>query len=238
MRDHGKKRILVVDGDLDVCHSIMAHMKDECKDVCCMASVSEAMDSIMKVDYCLVIMSNQLPGISGMEMLRIIRLTQSIPIMVLTTPLSSDEKVTLFRAGADAVIEFPFDIDLCIAQAEALIQLYTSTDNEYKHSRDKEISFGTSLIIVPHFRQVFVEGRPVSLTRKEFDLLLFFTRHPQQVFSREQLYAHVWFDSFAAGGDETVKSHIQMLRKKLEIQGKTLIHNVWGVGYQFLPPNE
>ncbi len=233
-----KNRILVIDNDLDTCRDITAHMQGEHTDVCCIASVSEALDSIMKVDYCLIILSNQLPGISGMEMLRIIRLTQRIPINVLTAPLFPNDKVALFRAGADAVIEKPFDIDMCIAQAEALIQLYSNSDVDRNNIRDGQISFGTELVIVPHFRQTFVDGKAISLTRKEFALLLHFARHPKRVFSREQLYASIWGSSFAAGGDETVRVHIQTLRKKLEAEGKHFIHNVWGVGYKFAPPND
>lgn len=193
---------------------------------------------MVKVDYCLAILSNQLPGISGIEMLRIMRLTQHFPIMVLTAPLSSDEKISLFQAGADAVMESPFNIDICAAQAEALIHLYTTAGIEHKHDQEGQLSFGTSLTIAPRFRQVFVEGKPVPLTRKEFDLLLYFARHQRQVFSREQLYTNVWNDSYASGGDETVKSHIRTLRRKIETKGNTPIHNVWGVGYKFVPPDE
>lgn len=233
-----KRQILVVDNELDIGHSITACMQDESTDVRCITSASEALNSITKVDYCLAIVSNQLPGISGVEMLRIIRLTQRIPIMVLTEPLSPDENVVLFQAGADAIMESPFNIDICTAQAEALIQLYTSADIGGRHNREEQISFGTALIIIPQFRQVFVDGEPVSLTRKEFDLLLCFVRHQRQVLSREQLYLYVWGECFATGGDETVKSHIRTLRKKIETHGRILIHNVWGVGYQFMPPDE
>ena len=97
-----KKQILVVDGQLDTYRSIAAHMQKEEITVCHVASASEALDRITKVDCCLVILSNQLSGISSVEMLRIIRLTQRIPIMVLTMPLRPDEKVALFQAGAEA----------------------------------------------------------------------------------------------------------------------------------------
>lgn len=231
------RQILVIDDDSDICHAIENHMQSIGTDFCCMASASEALDSIMKADYHLIILSNQLPGISGIEMVRIMRLTQHIPIIVLTAPLSPNDKVVLFRAGADAVIEKPFDIDICAAQAEALIQLYANSDVDHSDVPGGQISFGAELVIFSHFWQVFVNGKQVSLTRKEFDLLLHFVRHPQRVFSREQLYASVWGGRFASGGEETVRVHIQTLRKKLEVDGRQFIHNVWGVGYKFVPPN-
>lgn len=231
-------RILVVDDNLDVYCSIKAHMHNKSIKICCMTSASEALESIMNTGYCLIILSNQLPSVSGVDMVQIMRRTQRIPIIVLTASLSPNDKVALFRAGADAVIEKPFDIDMCIAQAEALIQLYSNSDVDRNNIRDGQISYGTELVIDPHFRQVFVEGKAISLTRKELALLLHFARHPRRVFSREQLYASIWGSSFATGGDETVRVHIQTLRKKLEAEGKHFIHNVWGVGYKFTPPND
>lgn len=231
-------RILVVDDDLDTCCSIKGHMQNEGVEVCCMTSASEALESVMNTEYCLILLSNQLPGISGMETVRIMRLTLHIPIIILADQLSSNDKAALLRAGADAIIDKPLNVELCAAQADALIQLYRNSDVDHGNAQREQIAFGSKLMIIPHFRQVFVNGKPVSLTRKEFDLLHFFARHPHQVYSREQLYARVWGDSYALVGDETVKVHIQTLRKKIETDGTTFIHNVWGVGYKFAPPNE
>jgi len=109
-------------------------MQNETTDVCCMAAASEALDSIMKTDYCFIILSNQLPGISGMEMIRIVRLTQHIPIMVVTTPLLPNDKIALSQAGADAIIDKPLNIELCVVQAEALIRLYPNSDKKHDHT--------------------------------------------------------------------------------------------------------
>lgn len=230
-----KRRILVVDNDLDVCGSLKAYMQADSTDVCCAATASEAVECLMKQNYCLVILSAHLSEISVMEMLRIIRLAKSVPILALTTILSQDEKVALFQAGADAIIEEPFSVDLCVAQAEALIQLYSGAGTG--RCQKDQIPFGTELTIIPRYRQVLVDGKPLTLTRKEFDLLHCFATHPYQVFSREQLYAHIWDDGFATAGDETVRVHVQRLRRKLAARGKNLIHNVRGVGYKFVPPN-
>ena len=154
------------------------------------------------------------------------------PILLLSDPISSDYKVALIQAGADVIIEKPLNEDLCAAQAKALIQLYSKADNDQKN----QISFGVELVIMPCFRQVFIDGNLLPLTRKEFDLLNYLVRYPRQVFSREQLYVRIWHDSFASSGDETVRVHIQNLRKKLASRGKNFIHNVWGVGYKFVPP--
>lgn len=92
------------------------------------------------------------------------------------------------------------------------------------------------MVIAPRYRQVLIDGTPVDLTRREFDLLFFFAKHPGQVFSRGQLYEQVWDDFYELGGDESVKSHIKTLRKKLSVLGTHIIDNVRGVGYRFIPP--
>lgn len=229
-------RMLVVDDDLSVCRSIAVDMQGKNTEICCAASAAEALERIIKTDYCLAIMSNQLRGISGIEMIRAIRRIQHIPIIVLAASISPNDKAALLRAGADAVMDKPVNMDLCTAQAETLIQLYTKSDIDHDDTKEGQLSFGKDLTIIPRFRQVLVDGDPLSLTRKEFDLLHYFACHSKRVFSREQLYTSVWGGSFTAGGDETVRVHIQNLRKKLETKGKHFIHNVWGVGYKFMPP--
>ena len=125
-------------------------------------------------------------------------------------------------------------MQICIAQANALIQLYLNFNRNHKDHHP--IIFGTELVISPKYRQVVVDGTTLVLTRKEFNLFLCLAKHPEQVFSREQLYTDVWNDGLGIGGDETVRVHIQKLRKKLTALGKNYIHNIWGVGYKFVPP--
>lgn len=133
-----------------------------------------------------------------------------------------------------AFLEKPVDVDLCIAQANALIKLYLESDEEL--GKSVPIAFGTSLVIAPRYHQVLMQGTCVELTRIEFDLLYFMAKHPGQVFSRRELYDYVWDDYFELGGDETVKSHIKALRKKFAGLGQDIIETVWAVGYRFIPP--
>lgn len=227
-----KRQILVVDNDLAVCQAISNSMKDHVTNVCYMTSAVEALACYMQKDYCLVILDVQLAKMNGMELLRTIRNTRYVPILVLSESLSAEEKVALYHAGADAYIEKPLNTDVCIAQANALIQLYVESDT--KQRSHGVIIFGTELVISPRYRQVMIDGKSLELTKKEFDLLHCFARSPGQVFSREQLYAHVWNDDSVMSVDETVKAHIKTLRKKLASVGKHYIHNKRGVGYKFI----
>ncbi len=133
--------------------------------------------------------------------------------------------------GAGTYLEQPLNMDICAAQARALMQLYLDADMDHDHHRP--IVHGSELIISPHYRQVIVDGKPVELTRKGFDLLHYLTSYPEQVFSSDQPYRQVWNEEPPVSGNDTVKVHIGNLRKKISDIGRECIHMVWGVWYKF-----
>lgn len=229
-----KKQFLIVTGDLNLSQLIQDKFKeDQTAELYCAESPSQALTCIAGMVYCILMIDLQLPGIEAVEMIRILRVARKLPILALTEMLEPSEKVILFHAGVDAFIEKPVNVDVCIAQANILAErCFGDGQGSTKYA---PISFGSSLVIIPLSRDVLVDGVLLNLTRKEFDLLYCFARHPHWVFSWEQLYARVWDDSFVTGGVATVKTHIRMLRRKL---GKGFIRNVWGVGYKFVPPDE
>ena len=147
---------------------------------------------------------------------------------------STQEKLNLFHTGVDVFLEKPVNVDICAAQANKLIKLYLESDENL--AKSISLAFGSSLVITPQYRQVLVQGTPIELTRIEFDLLYFMAKYPGQVFSRQELYDYVWDDYYELGGDETVKSHIKALGKKLAGLGQGIIETVWAVGYRFIPP--
>ena len=140
----------------------------------------------------------------------------------------------LLQAGANAYLEKPVNMNVCVAQAEALMKLYCESNHDYQ--KCCPLTFGTELIISPLYRQIFIDGEPIELTRTEFDLLFCLAQHPGQVWSRSQLYSYVWEDDLGVSGDNTVRAHIGNLRKKLADAGKNYIQNIRGVGYRFIPP--
>lgn len=110
---------------------------------------------------------------------------------------------------------------------ELYAQLHTS------ESRCYTLAFGMDLIIDPTRRQATLKGELLNLTRKEFELLFCLASHVGQVLTREQLYSHVWSNENHFDVDESVRSHIKGLRKKLAPSGKNFVQTVWGVGYRF-----
>jgi len=210
-------------------------MENDNTDVCCTGSLAEALDSFIKQEYCLVIMDFPLPDLDCFELLHIMRETKHTPILVIAPPMQSESKVALFQAGANACIEKPLDITVCAAQSATLIQLYLDSGNELKKSYP--LTFGTELIISPLYRQVIIDGIQIELTRTEFDLLFCLAQHCGQVWSRGQLYHYVWSDPLGMDGENTVRTHIGNLRKKLADAGKDYVQTIRGIGYKFVPPN-
>lgn len=229
-----KRQFLIATIDLELGQSIQNNLEGQTEEVHCVSSVSEALDHAVKGIYCLLILDLRISDIDKTEVVRIFQVARSTPILVLTEPLGTDEKIALFRAGADSLIEEPFNAAVCAAQANALVRLALKYDEKSK--RFAPIAFGSSLVILPQCRKVLAAGEPLELTRKEFDLLYFLAKRPGQVFSRGQLYENVWDESYDHTGDGTVKAHIKTLRKKLSVLGHDVIVNVRGVGYRFAPP--
>ena len=229
-----KKRILMISSDPSVCELIQHSLEGYSIDIFYTTGVFKPHSRIPKNGYCLTIMDIQPSAIREIEMLCSIRDMSYTPILVLTEDCSTEKQVAFLQMGADVCVGKPVNIDLCIAQVEALIRLYHNA----KISDKSSLVFGDGFVISPCYRKVYINGKELSLTRKEFNILLFFAQHPKQVFSIEQLYEHIWNMNFAVSGDETVRAHIKTLRKKLTQAGKNYIYNVWGIGYKFVPPDD
>lgn len=154
---HIKRQILVVDNDLTICQTIQKGLQDNVTEICCMTSSAEALASYLKENHCLVILDAQLSDMDSIEMLRVMRRSKHTPILLLTKPLNSEGIVELLHAGAHTYIEKPLNIEVCTAQANALIQRYIDADID--HNQHKPIIHGSELIISPRYRQVIVDGK-------------------------------------------------------------------------------
>lgn len=192
------------------------------------------METFEDNDYCLVIICVQEPANRCIEILHHLRESVLLPIITITEKLNASEKLSIFHAGANICLEKPIDFNIFAAQADALVQLYLDA-KDILH-KNEPLVFGTELIINPIYRYVIIDGEPLELTRTEFDLFYYMAHHPKQIFSRQQLYRQVWGDDLGINGENTVRSHIGNLYKKLADAGKNYIQNSRGVGYKFVPP--
>lgn len=219
-----KRQVLIVMDDPEISQSLQVCLEHSAIKVDCAVALSRALECTIKRSYCLLIIDLQMSHIGSAELVRIFRAAKHTPILALSENLDTQEKLDLFHTGVDVFLEKPINVNICATQADKLIKLYLESDE--KLVKSIPVAFGTSLVIVPQYRQVLVQGTPIELTRIEFDLLYFMAKHPGRVFSRKELYDYVWDDYYELGGDETVKSHIKALRKKFAGLGREIIETV------------
>ena len=226
-----RSSVLVIDNDMDICRELKAALEDDETEVYYAPSSDEALPIFMKGNFCLVVMDTQLPERNGCEVLRVMRQTKSVPILVLSAKVDVVKRTEMLKAGANVYLEKPYDLNEVLAQARSLIALCTtSIPLENQHYT---IAVGTELIIDPTYWRVTLNGQQIELTHKEFSLLYCLASHRGQVLSKEQLYRHVWSDDSEINLEATIKSHIRTLRQKLGPHGKNYIKNIRGVGYRF-----
>lgn len=231
-----KKKVLIIDDDLNICREIKYSLQNETTDVYYALSAYDGIEQLTKHHFCLVIMDVFLSEADGMELLRMIQQIKPIPILVLSSKSNSAARLAVLKAGAHGYIEKPYKLEECLAHAQSLMGLYTQLHTS--ESRCYTLAFGMDLIIDPASHQATLKGEALNLTRKEFDMLLCLASHAGQVLSKEQIYSAVWNEDVAYNIDESVKSHIKTLRKKLMPSGKEYIKNEWGIGYRFSPEDE
>ena len=184
--------------------------------------------------YDLILLDVQLPGIDGFEFCKTIRNEVDIPIIMVTSKTEDIDKIKGFGLGADDYITKPFSLLELVARVEANLAQYKRLKAAASAGRsESELAIG-NLRLNLNARRVYIDGREIELRVKEFDLLSFLMMNPEVVFTREQLYEHVWgMDS--SGDVRTVVVHINRLREKIESDPSkpAIIQTVWGAGYRF-----
>lgn len=175
----------------------------------------------------LVVLDLMLPELDGWEVCRRVRAQSDVPIIMLTARTDDVDKIVGLELGADDYLTKPFNPRELVARVKAILRRTTSKPLQ---TNSAALIVIENLSIYPEKREVQVNGRPVDLRMKEFDLLLALAENPGIVFSREKLLDVVWGFDFA-GETRTVDVHVAHLRHKLEGM-RPLIETVWGVGYK------
>ena len=229
-----KQRILVVEDDPDISHLLEIHLRDSAYRVDVVGNGIDGLERASKHPYQLIVLDLMLPGLDGLEVCRRLRMQSvTVPILMLTARTSEIDRVLGLEMGADDYLTKPFSIMELQARVKAILRRVDISANQQHADLSERIEAGSLLIDVSG-RNVFIDAEAVELTAKEFDLLLYFARHPGRVFSRGQLLDQVWGYSHN-GYEHTVNSHINRLRKKIEMNPaqQRYIETVWGVGYRF-----
>jgi len=227
-------RVLLVEDEPDIAKVLQLHLEDEG------AQVTHAIDGITGLaeavhgQWSLVMLDLNLPGIDGLELCaQLRRLDPIVPIMMVTARATEQDCVTGLSTGADHYVTKPFSVQELIAQVRAIFRRadhYVQSNPEPPSS--DSITVG-DIVAIPSSHRVEIDNKDISLTAREFDLLLCFMQSPGEVFSRQHLLKAVW--GYAHQGYmHTVNSHINRLRAKIEPDpsNPTYIQTVWGVGYR------
>ena len=182
-------------------------------------------------NFQLVLLDLMLPGMTGEEIIGNIRETKNMPIIVISAKTALDDKVNVLKMGADDFVSKPFDIKEILARVEAQLRRYTKFsigENSKKVLKYKELVLDKEQI------EVRVKNERITLTGKEFSILELLMSNPKKVFTRENLFEHVWNDDFF-GDDNTVNVHVSNLRSKISSIDKDneYIKTVWGIAVSY-----
>ncbi|HEY9776466.1 MAG TPA: response regulator transcription factor [Planktothrix sp.] len=218
-------KILLVEDEPDFSILIGEFLKSEHHIVEAVASGEEALDRLRFYKYDVVILDWMLPQISGIEVCQKYRSTGgTCPILLLTAKKHVDEKEQGLDAGADDYLTKPFEMKELYARIRALLRRPQAFSGSV-------LQVG-ALVLEPNSFKVTRGGDEIALLPKEFALLEFLMRHPNQVFSAEALLDRVWASDSEAS-PETIRTYIKRLRKKIDLDGQpSILSTVHGVGYK------
>lgn len=225
------KKVLVVDDEKLIVKGIRFSLEQDGMEVDCAYDGEEALEAAKRKEYDVVLLDVMLPKLSGFEVCQQIREFSSMPVIMLTAKGDDMDKILGLEYGADDYITKPFNILEVKARIKAIIR--RSGKNNAAAEDSKTVTFGEMKIDCEN-RRVYITGKEVNLTAKEFDLLELLIFNPNKVYSRENLLNIVWGYDYP-GDVRTVDVHIRRLREKIESNPSEpkYIHTKWGVGYFF-----
>ncbi|MYN19205.1 response regulator [Rugamonas sp. FT107W] len=227
------KRVLIVEDDMPIADLLRLHLQDEGYQVTHCADGNQGLAQLRTGGWDALILDLMLPGVDGLEICRQARAMATYTPIIITSARSSEvHRILGLELGADDYLVKPFSVLELVARVKALLR---RADAMARNQRNEAGALELNGVrLDPLTRQAQVEGRPLDLTPREFDLLYFFVKHPEKVFSRLDLLNQVWGYQHD-GYEHTVNTHINRLRAKIEADptDPARILTVWGKGYRF-----
>ena len=225
------KKVLVVDDEKLIVKGIRFSLEQEGMEVTCAYDGEEALEAAKNTEFDIILLDIMLQKLTGLEVCQQIREFSNVPIIMLTAKDNDMDKIMGLEYGDDDYITKPFNILEVKARIKAIMRRTSSRDREA--SGPKTVVNG-DLKLDCDSRRVYIAGREVNLTAREFDLLELLALNPNKVYSRENLLKLVWGNDYP-GDVRTVDVHIRRLREKIESNPSEpkYVHTKWGVGYFF-----
>lgn len=217
-------KILVVDDDLNICELLKLYLENEGYTAYVANDGQAAVDMFNEKSPDLVLLDIMLPKMDGWQVCREIRESSKVPIIMLTARAEERDELQGFDLGVDEYISKPFSPKILVARVNAILRRTLGTDGG-----DILSAGGITIDKAAHI--VKIDGRPIELSYKEFELLAYFVENQGIALSREKILNNVWnYDYF--GDARTIDTHVKKLRSKLGDKGE-YIRTIWGMGYKF-----
>ena len=229
---HSRGSLLVVDDEPTITEVVSRYLVHAGYDVRTAGNGVGALEQVRSQRADLVVLDVMMPGIDGLEVMRQIRQSDgdSTGVILLTAKGEETDRIVGLSLGADDYVVKPFSPGELVARVDAVLRRIDTAPGQ-----ESAISFD-GLTIEPTGRRVLVGDREVSLTQREFELVIFLARRPGQAFTRSELMDQVWRYSFYSD-TSTVTVHTRRLRQKIEADPERprYLQTVWGYGYRFMP---
>ncbi|OUS76261.1 DNA-binding response regulator [Paenibacillus sp. MY03] len=234
-----KRKVLIVEDDQAIAELERDFLEVNGYEVTLRADGRQALEEALEREYDLIILDVMLPGMDGFDLLRRIRETKFIPVLMVSARKEDIDKIRGLGLGADDYVTKPFSPTELVARVKAHLERYdrltgVAAGTGHSHARKSRELNIRELAIQVDARRVTLRGAEVTMTAKEFDLLLFLAENPDRVYSKEALLDRVWgIENY--GDTATVTVHVGKIRDKIQKDPAQhqFIETVWGAGYRF-----
>lgn len=225
------KKILVVDDEKLIVKGIRFSLEQDDMVVDCAYDGEEALEKVRENKYDIILLDIMLPKLTGLEVCQQIREFSNVPVIMLTAKGDDMDKILGLEYGADDYITKPFNILEVKARIKAIMR---RTGTKPEPGKKAQVIDAGDLRLDCEGRRLYIAGKEVNLTAKEFDVLELLVLNPNKVYSRENLLKLVWGADYP-GDVRTVDVHIRRLREKIESNPSEpkYVHTKWGVGYYY-----
>lgn len=224
------KKVLVVDDEKLIVKGIRFSLEQDGMEVECAYDGEDALAMAQAKEYDIILLDLMLPKINGLEVCQQIREFSNVPIVMLTAKGEDMDKILGLEYGADDYITKPFNI----LEVKARIKTIMRRTSKQKENDNLKVIENGDLKLDCNGRRVYICGKEINLTAKEFDVLELLVLNPNRVYSRESLLQLVWGAEYP-GDVRTVDVHIRRLREKIEANPSEpkYVNTKWGVGYYY-----
>ena len=226
-------RILLVEDDPEIARVVRDMFVREGYEVTWATTGLEGWEDFQQGSYDIALIDLMLPEMDGLSLCKNIRWNSDIPLIIISARKEDEDKITGLGLGADDYVAKPFSLSELKARVESQLRRWRRYQGVLKN--ENKSTYNDDLTIYWDQHKVKIGDEEIPLTVKEFDLLKVLAQNPDRVFSKEELFEHVW-RQVDQDGLHTITVHIKSLRSKLKDPVKTpkFIQTVWGKGYQFI----